>query len=120
MYGLSQGGGIRDRASRRGYRNTAVFRCGRAAAVCVDTGSAGAAEGKQKGQTMLKLDKIKMCNCAGCLRELLGLSMRNRVDQVPKAHRREVVACRIGDRPFCASCASAILTERARKVGGVL
>lgn len=58
------------------------------------------------GSLRIHRDEVKMCNCAGCGRELVGQSMcdwwtgQTRIfrDQYP------LVAGRIYDRPYCSGC----------------
>jgi hypothetical protein len=57
---------------------------------------------------MDRLD-IKMCNCAKCGKELLGLSMAAYVAKLAEETRKTlppVTAGKIDDRPYCKPCFS--------------
>lgn len=49
---------------------------------------------------------IKMCNCAGCGKELLGESMRSPVANgfIPQKYMREIMTGRVNSRPYCSTC----------------
>ncbi len=51
--------------------------------------------------------EIKLCNCAGCGRELLGDSLREwyfRLEPWEQLTFPEPVFCRIKGRPYCSAC----------------
>jgi hypothetical protein len=52
---------------------------------------------------------LKMCNCAGCSRRMMGASMAFYLLTLPPSERTKLppmVAGRIHDRPYCEECLS--------------
>lgn len=52
---------------------------------------------------------IKLCNCAGCGEELVGLSNHPAILNLLKD--RELVADRVNDRPYCLKCLEALVAK---------
>ena len=63
---------------------------------------------------MLHDTTIKMCNCANCNMELLGLEMRGylRQGRIQEKYIREIVAGRVNGRPYCMLCLPLAEAER--------
>jgi len=53
----------------------------------------------------MNYEDVKICNCAGCGRELLAGRYRTRRSRLPEQVRdNPIVAGHILDRPYCAAC----------------
>ena len=53
-------------------------------------------------EPQLDEDRIKMCNCAKCKQELLGVSMMG--ERIPTKYKRPFVFGTLAGRPYCYRC----------------
>jgi hypothetical protein len=65
-------------------------------------------------------DDVKMCNCAGCGKEMLGESMAMLYSQLPRTKQDQLgtmIGGRILGRPYCLPC---LTTTRKRGKPGLI
>jgi hypothetical protein len=74
-----------------------------------------------QGGCGVNTDDLKMCNCAGCQKELLSRDHIEFIGSLPEVRRRampEFVAGRVSDRPYCDGCLEqrSVISEQWRRL----